>query len=634
MAKKVATSELVLQNETDFNIDNQPITHLWHYIKGVNSRLPAHWSVSRDIALRQEVYANEYLSSILLTVQTHLGNTRFNVQSTDSYVGAYIKLAREYDALLKASLHRNNTLDKFIQDILICDNGGFMLILGEQPIDQPVIGMPTGLMHIDSTRVQRTPLVDKPYLYLHTDNVYYFVHESRMINLTQFPSADREMLGVGLSNASRIFRLGEHISSLTEYEDEMLNGFSSESVLYGTSVKSEELEKAFKAAELQSVNSGRNKVGKRVYIGLRNENAKLGLLNLKNLPSENFDKRNDVEITLTMLALASGVSPTLLYDSVKSGSTKASSNTSVKQGEGKVLQWFINKFIAEINRAFLPESLKLSEEDRDDSDGTASKIKLTNAQRREVNLNTQITTIRTEREMMLKSGEIDQLQFERLELESGRLVGGLPISSIFSTNETSMKNLLFFVENPLDFEKNDYETVKPKIIEYIRNSESLALNGKTVYTQRLGYVSLYALKWVLDQYEARQQSLIETPDVALTVTDSNQYQDELNTLSNDKLVGTNKKVEDKKPVVDVANVNTEDVVTKSFTTNSSRELRKNTRSVFKNYKNGIITKEEVKKSLSEIYEKDIDNILGNKIEEMKLSELYKLVDELLLEYIC
>jgi hypothetical protein len=76
-------------------------------------------------------------------------------------------------------------------------------------------------------------------------------------------------------------------------------------------------------------------------------------------------------------------------------------------------------------------------------------------------LTAEIKDIRTVREQMLADGDITQSQFESLELEDGRLGDGLPVISLFYSQDPIMRVLLALpgIDDPLDVEANDKETV-------------------------------------------------------------------------------------------------------------------------------------------------------------------------------
>lgn len=489
------------------------------YLVTTNSSLPGWYTPERDRQLRAETIKNGFLSSVINVVLLKLVGIPFKIQSKDSAVGAHLKLAESYDEVLQISL--NEALEPFISDVLICDNGGFLFLDGDQPSELPLTSAPTKLRHLDSVRCQRTGNNEWPVVYWDIHNVAYAIHWSRIITITQFPSSDLEQFGAGYSFASRCFLLSQHLQDVSNYEAESLGSRSSEEVVWATGARSEELKRAFREADMDSDNAGMQMSGKRVFLGFRDSNAKIGKLQLKNVP-EYFDKRNDVEVTLTLIALASGGQSTWFYDSVKSGSTKASAAEATKMGESKLINWWIKRFTAELQIKFCPNSLRvIGGLADDDFDGTKSRIRLNTAQVRKLNLESKVTDIRTERELQLERGEITQTQFEHLELTDGRLENGLPIFALFQTEENSMRKLLYFIPDPLNFDTVNWETDLVKLQTAILFSQGQAMNGKTIATQSYGRKALYALLWLEQQYKkyiiehpiSNQQELLDTADL-------------------------------------------------------------------------------------------------------------------------
>lgn len=513
-------SDFLEKELTDSLDSGGAIPGFFSYFVTTNNYLPGWYSVERDLALRNEVIKNGFLASVVNVVLLKLMNLPFHIQSKDSNVGAHYKLAQQYDAALQYSLNRD--LEKFLMDVLVCDNGGFLFVEGNTPTDQPLTSLPTGLRHLDAARVQRTGNYEFPYLYTTLNGKMYKLHESRVISVTQFPSADSRMFGVGYSFVSRCFLLAQHLLDIANYEGESLGSRSSEEIIYGTGTTSNEIMKAFKFADIESDNSGLLKVGKRVFIGLRDPNGKLGKILLKNMP-EYFNKRDDIEITLTLVALASGGQSTWFYDAVKSGSTRASSQEATKMGESKLINWWLKRFSEELQYKFCNENFRvIAGLQDDDFDGTKSRIRVNAANVRNINLSNGVTNIRIERELQLQRGEITNAQFELLELSDGRLENGLPIFALFQTNEESLRKLLYFVPEPLEYQTLNWETDLRKLKDAILQAQGMALNGKTIYTQSQSRRAMFALLWLEEQY---RKYIISKPEL-------NQFLQYIDTLPN------------------------------------------------------------------------------------------------------
>lgn len=496
-----------------------------------DSKTPAWYSPARDHYLHDECYRNPFLDSVVSIVAVKLMNLPLKVISRDSGVEKYNKLAETYNDILLQSLYKNQTLEKFVRSFLTQDNGGFLYIQGSEPSSQPLLSAPTGLLHLDSTRCTRTGDPDFPVVFLDYNGKYYKIHESRIIMCSQSPSTDSEMFGVGYCFVSRTLMLAQHFYDVYAYEGEILGSRSAEEIIWGTGVRSDDIKKAFDAADIDSDNAALDYYGKRVFIGLRDAAGKLNKLGLKNLP-ENFNKRDDIEITLTLVAMASGGSPNWFYDSVRSGSTKASASESTKMGESKLEEWYINMISSELNYKFLPPSLQAMAGSFDeDNNGIRARIKLNLAQTRKQNIDAGVTDVRTEREIQLQRGEISASQFQELELKDGRLANGMPLYTLYTTDISTLHDMIYFTEEPLNFTKNVKDPdILDKIDEYNERAQAIANNSRTHNMSNYGRQAYYLLKWTRDQYEIL---LNVTPRYEFNAGEDTVIDGELMTLRNE-----------------------------------------------------------------------------------------------------
>lgn len=484
------------------NLDAPLFTSVLQILSAANSGVPSWWTESRDRYLRDQTIKIDFLDSAVNTVMLKLFSIPFTVVSKNNSSSLMQNYAEQYQELLINLLMEDKTLEKFIRSFLVADNGAFLYVNdGQTPNNLPIQNLPIELRWLDSTRCQRTGNKNFPVIYNHSLNgKAYPIHTSRIISLVQSPSTDAAMHNVGLCFVSRALLLAQHLSDVYLYESEVMGSRSSEEIIYATGAKSKEIDEAFQIADIDSNNSGLTRVGKRIYLGLRDPQAKLGKLTLKNLP-ESYDKRNDVEITLTLLAMASGGSPNWFYDSVKSGSTKASASESTKMGESKIETWYIRNFSHEIEQKVLPRFLRLINRNADiDTTGTRARIKLNLAQKAKLNIESKVTNTRVERQQMLEREEIDLITFEDLELADGRTPNGLPIYSFYETDIEDLRELLYFTDDPLNYLDNDAEEMLALSEPFLRQAQYLALNSLDITQQRLGVYAMYTLDYVRDEY--------------------------------------------------------------------------------------------------------------------------------------
>lgn len=490
-----------------------------------NKVLPKWWSFNRDNQLRINVISNNFLASAVYTVMLLLYGIKFGVRAKDTSVEKHLQMAEIYNDILIKSFSSVD-FEEFLNDLLICDNGAFLFIDGDEPAHRPLTTIPTGIKHLDSNLCQRTGNKEYPVIYwaqnANGERIPLKIHDTRVFSLAQMPSSIKGMNGVGYSFVSRAFNLAETLFDIQTYEGEVLGTRSAEEIIYATGAKSDDLKGAFDAADIDSTNAGLTRYGKRVFMGFRDPNSSIGKLLLKNLP-ENFNKRDYVEITLTLFAIAAGVSANAFYDSVKSGSTRASAQISDVVNQRKLPSWYINKIVNSFGDKFLPSSLKiiLPEEDKD-TDGTLARIKANLSLARDKNIKNGVSNIRIEREKQFENGEISQSQFEKLELEDGRLPNGLPIQALFFSQDKSLSELLNISKIPLDFKNNNPTEMIDLCDLGIEIALTEALNSRTSKQQKNGNLAYHALNWLKKQYIQLENKVADVNNVLLV--DDNQLE--------------------------------------------------------------------------------------------------------------
>ncbi|MCB1711063.1 MAG: hypothetical protein KDH96_00855 [Candidatus Riesia sp.] len=636
---------MAIPNENTLDNEEYPVfTTLLKVLSTAGTNAPSWWSVDRDIYLRNTVFKIDFLESAVNTVVLKLFSIPFSVVSKNNSSLLMQQYAESYQELITELLMYDKTLEKFIRSFLTADNGAFIYVDdGKTPNSEPIPenNPPVELRWLDSTLCQRTSNRQFPVIYNHPNGKKYKLHHSRVISLVQSPSTDIKMNNVGMCFASRAMLLAQHLSDIYLYEGEVLGNRSSEEIIYATGAKSKEIDDAFQLADLDSDNAGLARYGKRVYLGLRDSNAKIGKLNLKSLP-EQFNKRDDIEITLTLLAMASGGSPNWFYDSVKSGSTKASASESTKMGESKIETWFIRNFTHELEQKILPHFLKVLNKNADiDTTGTRARIKLNLAQKAKQNIDSKVTNVRVERQQMLAREDIDLVTFEDLELADGRTPNGLPIYAFFESDDERLRDLLYFVDNPLDFTNNDPQEMLDLSEDYLKQAQNIALNTLDIEEQRLGVYAMYTLDYVRDEY----RNMLTPAKIELndpnpnneTQQDLTDETDVLSGINEDDVIDNN---EDQNNLSKAVNVDQS-----VFSTRALRNTQRSVRSVCRDYWNNNLSNQDFYAKLHSIFDgngynrelissyvKTLDTFIKNNGRDSggKLSNIYKISDQFIL----
>jgi hypothetical protein len=125
-------------------------------------------------------------------------------------------------------------------------------------------------------------------------------------------------------------------------------------------------------------------------------------------------------------------------------------------------------------------------------------------------INSGIVTQRVIREKMLQDGDIDQSQFDRLELDDGRLPDGTNVLALFYSKDTKMKKLLNLGlpagSDPLDVEANNEDEVLEAIKEKTAECNEIMVNATNHNERWRAYQALVALEKLQKAYEKPEET--------------------------------------------------------------------------------------------------------------------------------
>lgn len=460
--------------------------------------IPAWWTPQRDEWLRAFVIGNQFMSNSVGNLLYLLNSVDFIVLPKNSGVSEHIKQAAYYNDLMR-NITSSDGFEMFLNDVLTCDNGGWLYVEAIEPSDQPISTFAFGLRHLDSNRVQRTGDMVYPAIYWSDDSNGYKMHHSRIINLTQNPQSFQDTYGVGLSFVSRTILYTRHLLDIQTYEDELLGSRSASEIIMLTGANANSLKKAIDGADIESDNSGLTRYGKRVYIGIREANAKLERVLLKGLP-DNFNKQEDFQIMMSLVALAAGVAIEHFPISGTSSASKSGANFAEGVSNSKLIKWFVDKLSAQITSKFLPNSLYYTDvESASRLNSERSKVLRDLAFSSRVRIQFGITTARQERKTLLDQGALSQSEFEELELQDGRLPNGMPLIDIFYTTDPAYQRYFSFITLPIEsmVVNNDLLIQIKKSKNDAANTAVNSTSGNLQSTAKTAYFALQELEKVL-----------------------------------------------------------------------------------------------------------------------------------------
>ena len=504
--------------------------------------LPRWWNQDRDNKLKQASLEVDLLSSTVNTLTMKLYNLPLRIVPKNNMIASHAKLSEIYDGLIQTAWLKYGEL--FLNDLLTQDKGGFLIVEGTRSLSQPFqeSDVPTGIKYISSSQILLNNNENHPYIWVRDGGDNIKLHESRVIRIMQNPMSVMDNVQIGFSYVSKSFNIAQVMAYAVEHGLESLGALESDTIIYGTGINSKSIRQAFKDAQIDSINSGQIRSGKRVYLGMRDANAKLGTLNLKRLP-EGFNFQEFTTTTLKLMAVAAGVDEDDFVSTSTSGSSKTATLISEQKNKWKLVAWFSKKFSSEIQAKFLPSVLKMrvgtSEENVNES---TAKAWINIARVAKIQSEIGVTNTRESRINAERNGTITTEQFNRLELEDGRLPDGLPVRALFFSNDPLMQKLLNLPGIPEPCQINDSDSDSSKEIDIIKKQicevERIAVNTTSANIHSSAMTAKGALTWLLEEYEdllAIQQeelAIVENiPDPNLPVDDDS-TEDELEPSEN------------------------------------------------------------------------------------------------------
>lgn len=619
----------------DYNLDNASLdgfgaslSTFVNYMVQNSTLLPYWWSEERETYLRKASLEVDIISSVINNLTMRLFNMPLQVVPDNQLISSHLNVAKFYQAMLVNAWARYGEV--FINDLLTFDKGSFLIIESTVSPSQPLgkNDVPTGLKYAPSRQIVLNDNEEYPYIFI-TNNRNILLHESRVIRLMQMPIALSETTSVGLSFTSRAFNVGQLLNSAIVFGLESLGTLDADTIIWGTSTTSKAIQQSFKDAQLDGSNTGMTKKGAKVYLGLRDPSAKLGLLELKRLP-ESFDYEKFTQTAIKLLAIAAGVDENDILAMSNAGTTKTATLISELKAKFKLEAWFTKRLQQEIGQKFLPTFLKLQVGEKSDNiSETEGKARINLVRSDKLLAEFGALDDRTARQNAVKYGLITQVQFEEMELLDGRLSNGLPVVALFFDKNEMMMSMLDLGINVTNIDFSNAEADIKKINERIQEVTTIAINTTSQNIFSSARQALAALKWLLEQYKGNvmdENPLTPEPDA------EEENEDETDTDTTDEEM----------------NDNIKPTVTKAYslpTTKNGREkrsaLRKKVRSVWSEKESKLMTsKEELWDAIDGYYdidEEQLDEFVqflnqNKQVNGMKLSELYEMLDELIDDY--
>jgi len=487
---------------------------LW--MAGTSDVLSPWWSSYRDRQLRDFWKSIDPLSGAVYALESKIATIPFKIVPKDYSVRAHQEQAERFETMIEFGSEFgagwSTFVSKWIEDILTQDNGAFAEILGDGDPTGPIKGMPFGINHLDSARCNRTSNPEFPVIYDDKKKMYR-LHYTRVAFSSVQPSPMVEMNNVGFCAISKCLNISQSLLDVLVYKQEKLGSRPTRSVLIGKGgLDADTIAEAFAMAGEVMDNRVLSRYSQSVVLGdAAHPEAALDIIDLASLP-DGFDYQTDMMIGMALISLAFGVDARELFPMMGVGATRADALVQHLKARTKGIGHLLNIVEKTFAPKVLPPTLDWVFDYTDDAqDRQVAEIKKIRSVRHTSDLNSGVLDERTAREQMLADGDLTEEQFERLELQSGRLEDGTSILSLFFDPDYS-DMLSMSIPNPLDVEGNDPELIKP-IISQKRDELIQGLGLIKNYRQRhLIDVALMALEFLESLYVSKTMDLIrETP---------------------------------------------------------------------------------------------------------------------------
>jgi len=483
--------------------------------------IPPWWSPYRDRELRKFWKRCDHLAGAVYTMEARMQAITKKVVPVNPHIREHQIQAERYTEILDQTPEFGEGwhafYGKFIEEILTQDNGVFVEVIGDGPSDGPIMGTPYSIAILDSSHCQRTGNIDFPVIFYDENGKPHKLHRSRVMVASQMSSPDRNMFGVGFCAASRVVNVAQTLIDILVFKQEKLGSRPHQAILVTKGgLDPQDVANAFILAESNMDNQGLTRYSKVVLTGSSTiMDADIREIALNSLP-EGFDEYNSTILGIAAIALGFGVDARELFPAMGGGATRADAMLSHLKQRGKSPGQLIELTEKLFNQKFLPPYLRLTFDYQDDAqDRQSAEISKIRQEKWNYAMNSGVMNERTIREQMLAVGEIDRSQFERLEMNDGRLPDGTSINALFYSNDPRIKKYLTFenIEDPCDIQGNDASEMLTQVAKQEKLANSDIINTNDLVMRYYAEMCLYALEFIKSQYTQLQVEEEQTEQV-------------------------------------------------------------------------------------------------------------------------
>jgi hypothetical protein len=465
------------------------------------------WSFTRDKDLRNFWKKSDHLSGAIYAVESKMTAIPRKVVARDPSIREHVRQAEILTEEIQASAQFGKGWEaffgKFVEELLTQDNGAFAEVIGEGPKDGPIIGAPISVAHLDSTRCQRTNNAEFPVVYEDTDGKHYKLHWTRVIHTSQMTSPKIEMNGVGFCAVSRAINVAQTLIDILLYKQEKLGSRPHRAILIPRGgLDPTDLRSAFEMAASEMDTESLSRYSRTVIAGSSAmPEADIAKIELSTLP-DGFDEQSSIIMGMATIALALGVDARELFPAMQAGATRADALLAHIKQRGKAPGQIIQTVELLFDTKVLPIHLKFLFDFQDDAqDRQEADIRLTRANARTQDMTSGVVTSSVARQTMVNDGDLDQGQYELMELQDGRLPDGTPILTLFYSEDKLVKRFLNVgSDDPLDIGAHDIAGMLEVILENLAVAQKTLVNDRDPEVRKIALRSTMALAKLQDYY--------------------------------------------------------------------------------------------------------------------------------------
>lgn len=495
----------------------------------------------RDYQLWYCVHTNSWVSSVVRNITIRLVNTPFKIKAKNPSIATHVEMAKTFnhvfwfgDPAIDGSQGWFDVSDKLADNVITQDNGGVLEILDSadninRDGSLPRLGF-GGFRFWDSSQVIRKSDDEYPVAILYKpegqpSEKQYRLHKSRVFSIVDMPSTKPELNGIGYCAVSRATDFFTDLDNLTETKNENYGDGEADQLWL---LKSDAIPQVSAGDNflkgihddylINRSNSGTQKTARRGFIEMP-QNSDFEIVNARALP-EGFDESTTIDNAMKGMASAFNVPLRFIWTITTRGlGDTSSADLDEEIAESGMFTWFNKSVIGQAMKKLLPANGSLDmvvDTENDKADLQASEIEKNLTESNSKQLADGAIDIRTYRLSLLDAGKLSQADFNRLELEDGRMSDGKPVVDLFYSPRYADVLTLEGIDDPLDVSANAslelIDLLGDKARQVKRLRELILDDGRRVAERERLLIAHTALTRLQSLYMERLESLEQDTD--------------------------------------------------------------------------------------------------------------------------